>query len=372
MTMTRKSERTDTAEEFGPGVAALLKCVNYLFIAGFFTVVVCVLWVLSAGGYYTVQPNETVIQLRFGRVIARYDDGAHWFFAPTDELVRIPTNLRQLSVTTFSSAEGTPESISKGLLPGVDGYLLTGDENIIQNSWKIEYRIARPMKYYRNTLVPADLSREDEELFDRKNNRSVGPRGPRTVIRNILENVLVEETAYQNVQDTLYTTRDYVARVKKSFVSALSELKYDIGVEIENVILISRTPPKETKQAFEDVLNAAQERSSELNSALAYRVKQENAALSEASEIKSAAESAKVRMVSEARSQSIYFNSIYEEYKKHPETILISLYNQAVEDAVSGTEQSFILRDNPHQELRLILNKIQKLKKNSNAAGDKK
>lgn len=348
-------------DQYGSGIKALFRSFKLAFIALVIIISTIVVWFFTFEGYFTVAPNENVIHLRFGKLIAVHEDGAHWSFGLTDELIHVPTNLQRLTINSFMRADNPlqkGENLSP-LIPGVDGYLLTGDENIIHTSWKVEYRIVNPKAYYLNTSTPRNIELADDVLFDKLNNRKVGTRGPKTILKSIFENVIVSVTSTQNVQNTLYNTNAYVALVKAEFIKALNKQKYNLGVEVGNVILESNTPPAGTKAAFEDVLNAAQERSSLLHEALTYKVNVENKTISEASRIKSNADAYRIKMVSEVKSESIYFKKIYEQYKKNPKTILIALYNDVLGDALAKSRTKFLIKtnENGEQEIRLQLNK---------------
>jgi len=349
---------------------SLFRSFKIAFVAMVVVISAIVVWFFTFEGYFTVVPNENVIHLRFGEVIAVHEDGAHWSFGLTDELIHIPTNLQRISVDSYmrkGNGLQEQENVSP-LKPGVDGYLITGDENIVHTSWEVEYRIVDPKRYYLNTLVPRDATRADEVLVDELNNRKVGTRGPKTILKALFENVVVKVTAGQEVQNTLYSTNRYVAQVKSELIKSLRQQKYNIGVAVENVNLDSKAPPAGTKAAFEDVLQAAQQRSSSQQEALAYKVNVENETLSASSRIKSDAETYRIKVVSEVRAENTYFEKILEEYKKNPDTILISLYNDTLGEALAKSRARFMIRskENGGQEVRLKLNRRpEKSKRNS-------
>lgn len=359
--MATNSNKQPEHDQYGQGMKSLFRSFKIAFVAMVSVISVVVVWFFTFEGYFTVSQNENVIHLRFGEVIAVHEEGAHWSFGLTDELVHIPTNIQRISITSYmrKGIELQDEVNLRPLTPGIDGYLITGDENIVHTSWKVEYRITNPQNYYLNTLVPRDASRADDVLIDKLYHRSVGTRGPKTILTSLFENVVVRVTAGQEVQNTLYSTNNYVALVKNELIKVLNQQKYKLGIAVENIILDAKIPPAGTKAAFEDVLKAAQERSTSQHDALAYKVNVENETLSASSQIKSEGDVYRIKIVSEVKAESIYFEKIYEEYKKNPETILISLYNDSLGNALASARDRILIRskDKGNQEVRVKLNR---------------
>ena len=109
-------------------------------------------------GFFIVGPQEKAVILRFGLPAGGGDGkllgpGPHWAFPPPiDEVVRIPVGqVMSLNSTvgwypTSAAAEaaGTEQPPGDSLRPAIDGYLITGDENIIHLRATLRYRIAVP------------------------------------------------------------------------------------------------------------------------------------------------------------------------------------------------------------------------------------
>jgi membrane protease subunit HflK len=114
-----------------------------------------------ASGIFTVRPNQIAIKLRFGKPEGLGADqllkpGLHWKFpSPIDEIVYVPVGESRTVTSTAGWYFLTPEQEAAGqepekqpsLRPGVDGYTLAGDGNIIHARVTLSYRITDPIQY---------------------------------------------------------------------------------------------------------------------------------------------------------------------------------------------------------------------------------
>jgi membrane protease subunit HflK len=117
--------------------------------------------IFLGSGIFTVEPNEVAVVLRFGKPLGSGPDqvlqqGLHWSFpSPIDEIVTVPIGeTRSVSATNCWYAM-TPEMEVSGQLPfallrlqpGVDGYALTSDGNIIHARATAQYLIQDPVSF---------------------------------------------------------------------------------------------------------------------------------------------------------------------------------------------------------------------------------
>src|SRR6267143_5967810 len=108
-------------------------------------VMVALVLLFLGSGFFTVGSQEKAVILRFGKPVgagaqALLGSGAHWAFPyPVDEVVKIPVNQLQsvsstigwFATTAAAEASGNEPPPGPSLNPGLDGYVVTGDENII-------------------------------------------------------------------------------------------------------------------------------------------------------------------------------------------------------------------------------------------------
>ena len=350
----------DRSGRYEGGLKALVKSLQYAFIILLVAIVAMILYFFTWGGYFSVEPQQAVIVLRFGKFHGAYQDGARWFMPyPVHKFVRVQTNQQQLDVN-FLPVEIPGEEVKQSLTPGRDRYLLTGDANIIHASWQVAYRVVDPRKYYEKLCTPANpvvagRVLDDDPVTDF--NGFISGRGPRTLLTNLFENAVIRVTATEKVDNILFARKlEYKTRVEELFARMVNAA--DCGVQIENVTLLRAFPPSRTKAAFDEA-TAAGNASSELRSkALTYRVETENETGAKAAEIIAAARAYKSRIVADMKAETEYFKAINAKYKESPRTVLIALYTAALSEAMqASTEDRFIMgSSNKKRQIRVQLN----------------
>jgi len=238
-------------------------------------------------GIFTVGQQERAIVLRFGVPVGGGDGkllgpGLHWAFPPpVDEVVRIPVGQIQqvnssvgwYATSAAAEAAGTEPPPAESLHPVQDGYLLTGDENIIHAKATLRYRVAEPGLRY--VLQFASAS---------------------NVVQNALNNALLYAAARYKVDDAL--TRDQAGfreTARLRFEQLATQLNLGITeIQIDNMQLI---PPRQLKEAFARVSEAEVVRSKELNEARSYENQTISKARAEAEARKSSGEAERTRLV---------------------------------------------------------------------------
>ena len=208
-------------------------------------------------GFFIVGPQEKAVILRFGLPAGGGDGkllgpGPHWAFPPPiDEVVRIPVGqVMSLNSTvgwypTSAAAEaaGTEMPAGDSLRPAIDGYLITGDENIIHLRATLRYRIAEPGLRY--VLDFANAS---------------------NIVENAFNNALLFAAARYKVDDAL--TRDQAGfreTARNRFEQLVARHNFGINeIQIDNMQVI---PPRQLKEAFGRVTEAEIRRAKELNEA---------------------------------------------------------------------------------------------------------
>ncbi len=360
-----EKESLERESGIGSGLNALARSFRYVVALLTLFVMGTVAWYFTFLGYFTVDPQEAVILLRFGKISEVFTEDWHWAFPyPVSRIVRIPTSRQVMQIKNFwpnpdVSMTDEQDALSKmavPIMPGRDGSLLTGDANIVHTEWEIVYEVKDPLAYYSKLFCPQDPRSEDEPVL-RDDGRSAGTRGPRTTLASIVENEIIKATAVQKVENTLYKdVTGYQEDVSRRIASAFQAL--NAGVELSSAVLKSKTPPFSTVSAFHDVINAEQESSSAKLKAINYSFKSAQESETESREIIVDAEVYRSRTVSEIESESKYFEKILVEYRKNPESVIIPLYSETLVSLLRDVKDKYIVPDvhsNETQELRIML-----------------
>ena len=367
--------------QFSTGTAALLKLAKALFYLLTTVIVIMIIWFFTFGGAVIVDgTKETVLKLYFGKYQETYTSGYHWCLPyPINTIVRVPKSNQTIRSFTFMPAdrksliERKKDGPAPGdLTPGKDGYLLTGDNSIVHTEWELVYRVDNPEKYYTRCLTPLQPL-DPDEVVKSSTGEDLGTRGATTMIKNILDDCVIKVTASWNIKNILYDrTNDYIAEVKALLVKQLQIRQ--IGVSVESLALPVKRPPLQTINAFDEAASASTQASIETETARAYAIETANSAKSEAAEIIANAKSYKERVVAEVVADKVYFTKLLQEYRKHPKSVLVSLYSTTLADALAQSKDKYAIGISPglRQEVRLKLNPEPVIKKNADIAKEEK
>lgn len=284
----------------------------YLFLAGIVAIV----------GFFAftvrVDPNQVGIVTQFGKYSRTLTEGLHPRLpAPVEQVYLIKPQFAQ-QISVGSGADFT----SRGRVAGAErnaSLMLTGDNNIVDVQFSVQWNIKDAKQYLFNVENPAKTVREVAESAMRQ---VVGQKN--------LDDVL-NETFSQNqteVQDVMQETLD----------------SYDSGINILVVLMGKPDVPNEVVQAVNDVEAAKQDKSRLEQEARAYSNKVVPEARGAAAKIVEDAEAYKNRIVAEAQGEAERFNKIYAEYAKAPEVTRKRLYLEMMERVLTGTDK--IILDN--------------------------
>ncbi len=353
-------QRFDRSGRYESGLNSLVKSLKWAFRLLLVAIIAMIIYFFTWGGYFTVEPQQAVIVLRFGEIQETVTSGGRWFMPyPVNQFIRIQTNPQFLNVD-FQAAASLSGDAPRSLEPGRDTYLLTGDANIVHTSWRIGYKVSNPAKYYTTLatpLKPVDNGRVVNDIQETDVNGFTGTRGPQTLLRNLFRQAVIQITAEKKVDDILTSGQaEYSNEVEQCFNALVTEA--DCGIVIDSVTLGQVSPPGATKSAFEQVTAAGNTRSKLRNDAEAYRVEVENDSSARRVEIIAAAETYKTKVVSSVEAESKYFSSILKEYRANPETVLMALYTSVLSEAMQSTEDDkFILgTSGTSKQVRFLLN----------------
>jgi len=341
------------------GSQALEEALHSSFAIVRFLMVVLVV-VFLASGFYIVGPQERGLILRLGRPVgegeaALLGPGLHWSFPyPIDEFIRVPITEIQTLRSTIGWYAVTPEQEAAGtdppvdsrtpLIPGVDGYLLTADGNIIHSRAILRYRFEDPLQCIFG--------------FSGGTNGTFDLAGVSNAVLNTLNQALVHAAARFSVDDIL--TRNVLGfqeEVLRRFTALAQER--NLGIAVEQLQVESR-PPRQLKQAFDQVVQAALRRSQVLNEALSYANQTTNRALSEAAALVSRAQAERTRYLETLAAEARRFEGLLAQFERNPDLYMQQRVAETMARVFTNVQDKFFLperADGRTRELRLLLNR---------------
>lgn len=301
-------------------------------------------------GFFVVQPQYKALVLRFGRPVGGpggelLGPGFHWAFPePIDQVVRIPvgqvlaveSSIGWYAGTAAQEAAGTLPPPGDSLNPATDGYLLTGDANIIHVLATLRYRIAEPGLHYE---------------FDFVNTSNL--------VQNAFNNALVYAAARYKVDDAL--TRD-VAGFRELVRQRFDQLaaQQGLGITVEQIDNMRVVPPRKLAPSFAAVLEAGVKSGQTLNDARKYEAETTNAAWSSAVARVNAAEDNRERLVKIVAAEAARFEDNLADYRSNPELFRRRYQADSLGRVLGSAQDKMLLPDRGDgrpRELRLQINR---------------
>ena len=302
--------------------------------------------VFLASGFFTVGAQQQAIILRFGRPVAQGQQallgpGLHWSFPyPIDEpvivsisgLQQVQSSVGWYATTREDEMAGTEPKIPFGapINPVVDGYALSADANIVHVRARLTYHISDPIQY----------------IFEFANASNA--------VQNALDNSLLYAASRFKIDDLL--ARDILG-FQDAVQRRVTELidKRQLGVTVEECVVRSK-PPRQLQEDFEKVIGAELHRSKVIADARGYEIQTTNAAGAEASSRVKFAESERARFVDDVSSRAKQFEELLPKYNLNPSLFAQQRLAETLGRVMTNVQDKIFLPEKP-QELRLLLNR---------------
>jgi len=282
-------------------------------IRGFIIAGIIVLFALILGftSIYTVDNKETAVVTTFGRVTDTTGAGMHF---------KLPFGLQRV----YLVEENVYQKIELGYRSDASGEtfevvdeeakMITGDYNIVNVDFFVEYKISDPVKY----------------LF--------ASQQPELVLKNLVQSQVRNVIGSATVDSVLTTGKAEIQiRVKELIAAELEE--YDIGLMLTDVKIQDAEPPtEEVIEAFKNVETAKQGAETAINEAKAYENAQLPQAQAEADKLLQNAEYIKQKRINEAVEQVALFEAMFSEYTLNPEITRTRMYYEAIRAVFPDTK----------------------------------
>ncbi len=269
----------------------------FLFIVVFFAIALTAL-----KSFYTVATDEEGVVTRFGEYQKTTESGLHFKLPWIDQVYKVQTKRRQEEVFGFIAGSRTPVT--------EESLMLTGDLNLADVEWMVQYEISDPSKY----------------LFRVKNVTKA--------IRDVSMSVMRRVVGDRLVGEVLTVGRTEIALEAKDLMQQTLN-KYDLGVHLTTVELQSVTPPDPVKSAFNDVNSAKQEQEQAINAAEREYNRVIPEARGKAEQLLADSEAYAIDKVNRAQGDAERFLSMLSEYKKAPGITEKRLYLETMEEVLT-------------------------------------
>jgi membrane protease subunit HflK len=269
--------------------------------------------------FYQVEADEVAVVQRFGRYVRQTEPGLHFklpFGLETVSKVKAQRVLKE--EFGFRTEESDVRSRFSNRTYPEEALMLTGDLNVADVKWVVQYRIADPVRY----------------LF--------GNRDPRKALQDASQIAMRTTVGDYTVTEVLTEQRLEIANKAQERLQSLLDL-YNTGLRVTTVKMQNVTPPSDAvKRAFNEVNEAQQERERKINEALQEYNQKVPLARGEGERTVEQAEGAKIRRVNSAQGDVARFNALLTEYSKAPDVTRRRLYLETMRTVLPSVGQMYI------------------------------
>ncbi|MET0106349.1 MAG: FtsH protease activity modulator HflK [Sedimenticola sp.] len=268
---------------------------------------------LAFKSFYTVEPAERGVILRFGSYKEITQPGPHFLVPVVDEVIKV--NVDQISSFRHNAT------------------MLTRDENIVDIELTVQSKIQDAADY----------------LFQDQN--------PEKTIRDATETAVRETIGKSNLDFILTEGRSSIADTIKQGIQELL-VEYRTGLEVTSVNMQPAKPPEQVKSAFDDAIKAREDKEKLENQAEAYANEVVPKARGAAARRVEDAKAYKEKVIAEAEGEAFRFLAVLAEYEKAPEVTRQRLYLDTVEEVMGNSRKVLLDAEGGNSLMYIPLDKL--------------
>ena len=263
--------------------------------------VVLAMMIMTMAGtcFYTVDDKQQAVVTTFGQVTDITDAGVHF---------KLPfgiQHVQKVDVNVYQKIELGYSSDGSNYNAG-ESAMITGDYNIVNVDFFVEYKISDPVQYLYSSNQP--------EL----------------ILRNLIQSQVRNVVGSSTVDAVLTDGKENIQMQVKDLVSSILT-EYDIGLTLVDVKIQDAEPPtKDVIEAFKAVETAKQQAETVINDAKAYQNAKIPEAQAQADKLIQNAEYLKQKRINEAKEQVAMFTAMYVEYAQNPAITRSRMYYEAI------------------------------------------
>lgn len=283
-------------------------------------IVIVFILIAAFSSFYTVDQEEEAVVLLFGKFNRITGPGLH-FKMPfgIEKNYNVPTQRVLKEEFGFRTAQaGIKTTYARGNFEN-ESVMLTGDLNIADVTWIIQYRIKDPKAW----------------LFHVEDTQKT--------IRDISQSVINQLVGDLAVFDVVTTERTRIETEGQKRMNRIFN-QYDMGIDVKTIKLQKTMYPKGAVQdAFEDVNKAIQDRIRLINEGKeAYNTSIPKAS-GEAEKTVQESEGYAIERVNQAKGDVARFLAVFSEYRKSPRVTRLRLYYEMVEKVFENVESTDLI-----------------------------
>jgi len=281
-----------------------------------------IIWLFS--GFYIVDPEEQAVIMQFGKYDRTAGPGLNYHIPEPIEhdikqkvtrIEREEIGFKSVGTLNIGTAFDS-HAVSSHEVPQ-ESLMLTGDENIVDINFEVQWRISNIKDFLFNVDNPKDTVKSAAE----------------SAMREVIGNTPIAAAFAEGRSSIEQKTKDLLQKTLDS---------YGAGVEVVRLQMLKVDPPAQVVDAFRDVQTARADKEREINQAEAYQNDITPRARGDAARLVQEAEGYKQEVINRAKGDANRFSAIYEQYKNGKEVTKKRIYLETMEDVLQGMDKIVI------------------------------
>jgi len=382
------------AGELDAGSRSLADALRISFVVLKIVMVVLVVLFFSSG-VFTVGPDEQAMVLKFGQIRGDTAEkrilgpGLHWAVPyPIEEVIKFPgkNTVQRVAVDTFWYNEAKKDT-SRSLDPVIDGYCITrndtiadlkggSDYNIIHSKWLLTYKISDCELFFKNVYVKSASAGQ--------NYIDVIPQSVEPFLKAFACDAIVATMVQFSIDEAIKSDAQISRAAQKLLQEKLDQI--ESGMEIDSMQITQITWPRQVEDAFVASIKASNDADKSVREAKGYAESKINEAggieiinaltdpniteqqlddllINASGQVRqtiSEAKAYRTQVVESAKASADYLAKLLPEYRKRPKLVLERIYQEAMEEILSNTQETIIVQPSSgvkSTEFRVMVNR---------------
>jgi membrane protease subunit HflK len=267
--------------------------------------------------FYTIEAGEKGIVLRFGRYSRTAEPGLNFKMPFLEDMERVNVETVRKEEFGFRTRMPGESAVFDKKSSDDESLMLTGDKNVIDVAWIVQYKISDPVNYLFKVSDVPQAVRDNSETVIR---RIVGNLDFDYVLGN---RIMLADMARQELQRDLN--------------------KLETGISIVTLQMLDITPTDEVKPAFNEVNEADQDMKRLVNEAEEQYNRVIPKARGSAKQLIEEAHGYAVQRLNDAKGETARFTAIAAEYGKAKEVTRQRMYLETMQSILPQVKQVYIM-----------------------------
>lgn len=265
-------------------------------------------------GFVVIEPTEEGIVTKFGKYVRTLPSGPNFLIPFVEKVYRVEVTTVQKEEFGFRTKQTSERSEYENNIVH-ESEMLTGDLNIINVEWVVQYKITDAKAWLFN--VAADQRYK--------------------TIRDVSKAVMNALIGDRAIFSIMGSERNNIARLATEMMNEQFRV-LNLGITVLSVQLQNVVPPPQVQEAFEDVNIAIQDMNRLINEGQKVYNEELPKAKGEGLRLLQEAEGYAANRVNTAKGDVARFNAVYTEYVKSPQITRRRLYLETMGDVLSNAD----------------------------------